>query len=975
MRDAATKVKLVPEAAAAVHVRTVPRQHVLILEDPTTVWLMRSGTAGIFHSQIENGSPVGRRRFLFRARTRDALFSLAESNDVSSNRLVLVPTDDVTLVEIPRDRIEQGLTEGVAVNELVECWVNNVTAFLSRGFAPGAAEQISSDMDLAIGAGQHVHPERNQFVWIRVEQGKALLMGIPELTVEAGDVYFPFGTNLWLTANEPLRMKAVSTQQVSAEAGLLSGLTHLHALLRKRLGTLDTEDEHTELARREQRGLLQQRLTESALQTAASVLNPKVAFPIAGNPLLNALTAVGETLGIEIRPPFRAENLDRVKDPIEAIARASGVRYRRVLLRGKWWKDDCGPLIGYLRETQSPVALLKSDTSGYEIVNPQTTQKLPVNEDTALELSPQAVVFYPTLSDSVKKPWQLLYLSLRGRSKDIIFILGLSLITTCIGMLTPMALAVVINQAIPDSNQRLLTELGLVLIAASLGTGLFGLSQGLVAIRSAIAVDATAESAIWDKLLKLRTSFFKQFSSGDLLSRVMAVNDINRTLNGVVLQSLLSSVMALLNLGLLFYFNSKLALIGVGLAVVTGITTIVSGSIIRRYKLASLELGGAIFGLVVQFANAAGKIRVSGAEPRAFSMWLKKYSDQLTLHRKSQTVEDYVTVLNQVVPPISAMLLFWIGTELVVNPGGSTNAQALGIGTFLAFNTALSTFISGTSGLSNTAVDLVDSLTKSKRIEPILEAESEISVSKTDPGALEGSITLSHVDFRYSEGTPKVLADFSIHVNPGEFVAVAGPSGSGKSTIFRLILGFETPESGTVLVDGQDLTGLDINAVRRQLGVVLQSGFLTAGSILEDIVGNALVSIDEAWEAAADAGLAEDIKQMPMGMYTVVSDGATNLSGGQRQRLLIARALVTRPKILLLDEATSALDNRTQAIVSESLRRRRVTRIVIAHRLSTIKDADRIYVLDQGRIVDQGTFDELASREGLFAAMIARQTV
>jgi len=267
----------------------------------------------------------------------------------------------------------------------------------------------------------------------------------------------------------------------------------------------------------------------------------------------------------------------------------------------------------------------------------------------------------------------------------------------------------------------------------------------------------------------------------------------------------------------------------------------------------------------------------------------------------------------------------------------------------------------------------MNTLVKSTRIKPILEAEPEVSKLKSDPGAFVGSITLSHVDFRYTASGPKILDDLSIHVSPGEFVALAGPSGGGKSTILRLLLGFEIPDSGTILFDGQDLAGLDVMAVRRQLGVVLQSGFVAAGSIFENIAGSALVTVDEAWEAAADAGFADDIKNMPMGMYTIVSEGGTNLSGGQRQRLLIARALVTRPRILLLDEATSALDNRTQAIVTESLRRRRVTRIVIAHRVSTIKDADQIYVLDEGRIVDRGTFDELADRKGLFASMIARQ--
>ena len=297
----------------------------------------------------------------------------------------------------------------------------------------------------------------------------------------------------------------------------------------------------------------------------------------------------------------------------------------------------------------------------------------------------------------------------------------------------------------------------------------------------------------------------------------------------------------------------------------------------------------------------------------------------------------------------------------------------MSIGVFLAFNTALGTFVGGTTALSNSLVAILDTLAKSKRIMPILEAEPEANETKSDPGRLEGSLSLSHLCFRYSEEGSLILDDVSIEANPGEFVALVGPSGSGKSTLFRLLLGFETPESGLVAFDGQDLSGLDVTAIRRQLGVVLQSGVLNAGSIFETIGAGALITLDEAWQAATDAGLEDDIRAMPMEMHTMVSEGGGNLSCGQRQRLLIARALVTNPRILLMDEATSALDNRTQAIVSRSLQRRKVTRIVIAHRLSTIQNADRIYVLDRGRIVQTGMFDELADREGVFGSLMAKQ--
>jgi ABC-type bacteriocin/lantibiotic exporter with double-glycine peptidase domain len=291
----------------------------------------------------------------------------------------------------------------------------------------------------------------------------------------------------------------------------------------------------------------------------------------------------------------------------------------------------------------------------------------------------------------------------------------------------------------------------------------------------------------------------------------------------------------------------------------------------------------------------------------------------------------------------------------------------------LAFNAAFGTFISGVTDLSNTLTNIIGIVPLWERAKPILQGMPESDPSKADPGRLMGQIAIEHITFRYREDGPLIVEDVSIHINPGEFVAIVGPSGSGKSTIFRLLLGFEAPLSGSVYYDGQDLAGLDIQAVRRQLGVVLQNGRISAGSLFDNLTCGALATLDEAWEAARMAGLAEDIEQMPMGMHTVVSEGGTNLSGGQRQRLLIARSLIGNPKIILMDEATSALDNRTQAIVTESLDKLNVTRVVIAHRLSTIRNADHIYVIEAGRLVEVGSFEELVNQRGLFARLVARQ--
>jgi ATP-binding cassette subfamily C protein len=320
---------------------------------------------------------------------------------------------------------------------------------------------------------------------------------------------------------------------------------------------------------------------------------------------------------------------------------------------------------------------------------------------------------------------------------------------------------------------------------------------------------------------------------------------------------------------------------------------------------------------------------------------------------------------------VGSILLYAFSYRLLIQ--GRGDGEGISLGVFLAFNAAFATFLAGVTSLSGTVVGFLDTMTKGRRIKPILEEEPETDLSKADPGRLSGRLEVTDVEFSYRADGPRILDGVTIRAEPGEFIAVVGPSGSGKSTLLRLVLGFETPSAGSVMFDGQDLSNLDVLAVRRQLGVVLQGGKLDVGSIFDNIACGNVITLDEAWAAAEDAGMADEIREMPMGLHTIVSVGGGNLSGGQRQRLLIARALAHRPRILLFDEATSALDNKTQAIVSESLERLRVTRIVIAHRLSTIRRADRIYVIEGGRVVQAGSFAELMSSDGLFSRMMARQ--
>jgi ATP-binding cassette subfamily C protein len=376
------------------------------------------------------------------------------------------------------------------------------------------------------------------------------------------------------------------------------------------------------------------------------------------------------------------------------------------------------------------------------------------------------------------------------------------------------------------------------------------------------------------------------------------------------------------------------------------------------------KVSGWLSGQVLQFISGVAKLRTSGTETRAFGVWSKGYSSLRTHMYGSRAVSNRFQVFNSFFFVFGPMAIFyavydWTGR---FSPGD-----------FLAFNAAFGQLFSATMLLAGAVIQVMMLVPIFERAKPILTTAPEVDTAKADPGELTGEIEVSHLAFRYDESGPLVLKDVSFRVEPGQFVALVGPTGCGKSTMMRLLLGFENPEAGAIYFDGKDLNGLDLQIVRRQMGVVLQNSTLFRGDILSNIIGSKPLTLDDAWEAALLSGLEVDIRQMPMGLYTIVSEGGGGLSGGQRQRLMIARAIVSKPRILIFDEATSALDNQTQAIVSKSLEGLKATRIVIAHRLSTVIHADRILVFEDGRLVQSGAYSELIGQQGLFAELVKRQ--
>jgi ATP-binding cassette subfamily C protein len=947
-----------------------------LLKDPQTVWWVKSGSIAVFAVTVRNKTIEGTRRYLFSVAAGEVLFGTATSFG-KHQQMLAVPVGEVELVKVDREYLMGLIAAGdPIVNSLINNWLRQIETAVAHVNIPAIQVKARGKSRFSLSDGQTFQGDRNTIALIKIQEGKMRWLGFSELTLTDATEIFPLSDRMWLEAEGNSQFITQTITEIKDLDLLLNGLSQLHTYLFHSIELLEQQEIEEERQRLRDRDRLNSQVTTEALVDLASALRSKEALHLLeGTPLFVVANAVGNALGVRIRPPSRSDDLKRFKDPLEAIARASRLRMRRVLLRGKWWEEDCGPLIAYIpiNETETrPVALLPVSATRYELFDPVTKTRVPVNEKQAFAVDPVAYMFYRSLPDRSLKALEIIGFALKGRGKDIFTIIVTGIVATLLGMLTPQATGILIDNAIPDSDRGLLMQVGLGLLAAAFGTAIFQLAQGFALVRLETVADISTQAAVWDRLLNLPVSFFRRYTTGDLQSRVSSISSVRQQLSGTTIINLTSGLFALLNLGLLFYYNVKLALVAVAVAVVTVSFTSICGIFLLRKVRPMLEVKGEIFGQTVQLINGISKLRVAGAEERAFAAWSKNYSRQIKLELGTQFIQDIVTLFNTLMPTITSALLFWFTIQLLTE--SQTKGEAgFTIGTFMAFNSAFGIFIKGATDVSNTFTQILQVVPQWKRAQPILEAIPEVDLRKADPGRLMGRITLDRLTFRYREDGPLILNDVSIYADPGEFIALVGGSGSGKSTLLRLLLGFEIPHSGAIFYDGQDMSGLDIEAVRRQMGVVLQSGRIMSSSIFENIASGAQIKLDEAWEAARMAGFADDIAAMPMEMHTVISEGGGNLSGGQRQRLLIARALALKPRILLFDEATSALDNKTQAIVSASLDRLQVTRIVIAHRLSTIRNAHRIYVLQSGKIAQQGNFDELASATGLFAQLMARQ--
>ncbi|GGS24742.1 NHLP family bacteriocin export ABC transporter permease/ATPase subunit [Streptomyces nojiriensis] len=678
-----------------------------------------------------------------------------------------------------------------------------------------------------------------------------------------------------------------------------------------------------------------------------------------------ACRVVAGAAGIALTPPGGAGTTSEQLDPVERIALASRIRTRAVGLGARWWREDHGPLVGRREKDGTPVALLWR-RGGYEAVDPATGRRERVGRAGQAAFEPRAVMLYRPLPEGRVGLPALLRFTLRGTFPELRSLLLGGLVAVVLGALVPVATGQVLGRYVPQGETGLIVRTGLALVATAVVAAVFMLLQNTSLLRMEGRIEATLQPAVWDRLLRLPATFFTGRSTGELAGAAMGISAMRRVLSGIGPVCVQAGAVGVVSFVLLLVHSVPLAMAALGMLVVIAVVFLGLGLWQLRYERRLNTLGHRLGNQAFQILRGLPKLRVAAAESFAYAAWAREFARTRDLQQRIGRTQNVSTVLGAVHLPLCTLVMF----VLLAGPARG----AMSASEFLTFSTALTILLSSVTQVTGALLSAASVLPMFEQVRPLLREIPEVDRSSTRPGRLTGAIEAENLSYRYADDGPLVLDDVSLRIAPGEFVAVVGASGCGKSTLLRLLIGFDGPVSGRVLYDGQDLAALDRAAVRRQCGVVLQNAQPLSGSILDCIRGTGTFSPEEAWEAAAMAGLAADIEAMPMGMHTILSDGGGTVSGGQRQRLMIAQALIRKPRILFLDEATSALDNEAQRVVTESTRALRTTRLVIAHRLSTVMDADRVIVVSDGRIVQQGPPAELlADTTGLFHGLVRRQ--
>ena len=702
---------------------------------------------------------------------------------------------------------------------------------------------------------------------------------------------------------------------------------------------------------------------DDSLKNVSAIIKGKKGFSFGDDRekikgVLDEILAFFHIRSREIPPEVKDLN-----DQMEYLFRPHGIMYRPVKLDKGWYNNASGAMLGKLK-TGEAVALLPDKLGMYGFYNPNTQKKVRLNRKTQELLEEDSYCFY--------KPFPLKKIGVRDLLQyiigtvsppTIVCVILITLCATLVGMITPRITKLLFSDVLESGSARLLLSIAVLYVCTSLSLLMIGGIKSLLMNRINTEMNVSVQAATMARILSLPADFFKKYNSGEITSRAQYIGSLCQTLVQTFLSTGLTSIFSLVYITQIFVYAKELVIPALCITLVTLVFSIVSSLAQMKISKRYMELSGKMSGMTYQIITGVQKIKLSGSEKRMFARWMNEYAEESKYTYGTPPFIMFNGVISTAISLAGTIVMYFFAVR-----------SGVSVADYTAFNAAygmLSGALMSVAGIALTAARIKPVIDMAK---PIMDAEPEISEGKQIVTKVSGGIELSNVSFRYEDNSPLVVDDLSLKIKPGQYVAIVGKTGCGKSTLLRLLLGFEKPQKGAIYYDGRDMGTLDLKSLRKKIGVVTQNGKLFQGDIYSNIIISApYLSVDDAWKAAEIADIADDIRAMPMGMHTIISEGAGGISGGQKQRLMIARAVAPNPKILMFDEATSALDNITQKKVSEALDSLKCTRIVIAHRLSTIKQCDRIIVLDGGKIVEDGTYEELLEKQGYFHELVERQ--
>lgn len=704
--------------------------------------------------------------------------------------------------------------------------------------------------------------------------------------------------------------------------------------------------------------------SDSFVNLAGAVMGSKISAALNDNRQItkNAIDEILKYYHVKSREV--PDNIRDMNEQLEYLLRPYGIMRRTVHLEKGWYRDACGAMLATKKDSQEVVALIPTGMAGYSYFDRESGKRIKVSRKNEGLFELEGIAFYkPFPLKKIGVPALMKYVLGTLSVADLVFFCLATLAVTLVGMLSPKINHIIFSDVVENESMQLFFAITVFLVCVSVSTLLFGVMKSLLMARINTKLSLAVEAATMMRVMSLPPSFFKNYSAGELSGRAQYIGSLCNMLISTLLSTGLTSIFSLVYITQIFTYAPALVLPALAIIIVTILFSLISSFVQMHISKSRMMLSTKESGMQYAMISGVQKIKLSGAEKRAFARWADLYAKGASYTYDPPMFIKINGVINMAISLVGTLVMYWAAVK-----------SGIGVADYYAFNTAYGMVSGAFMSLASIALTVAQIKPIVDMAKPILDAVPEVSEKKQVVTNLSGGIELHNVSFRYTETQPNVLDDFSLKIKAGQYVAIVGKTGCGKSTLMRMMLGFETPQKGAVYFDGKDIATLDLRSLRRHIGTVMQNSKLFSGDIYSNIVISApWLTMDEAWEAAKMAGIAEDIRHMPMGMHTMISEGSGGISGGQRQRLAIARAIAPKPKILMFDEATSALDNLTQKQVSDSLEKLKCTRIVIAHRLSTIRACDRIIVLDQGKIIEDGTYDELIAKKGFFAELVERQ--